>query len=172
MNPPPGDGGPVPTGSARRTVAELTRRGLTVATAESLTAGLLAATIADVPGASRVLRGGLIVYATELKTTLAGVDRELIAEYGVVSGEVARALAVGAARRCGADLGIGLTGVAGPGPEGGVAAGTVFLAVQHADGDVRVVESHLEGDRQQVRRTAFSVALETVLGMLGNETRP
>ena len=139
-------------------VAELTARRLTLATAESLTAGLLAATVADIPGASRVLRGGVIVYATELKTTLAGVDPQLIATHGVVSAEVARSLALGAAERCGADIGIGLTGVAGPGPEAGVAAGTVFLAVQLGTRTAEVVGLHLDGDRQQVRRQACAAA--------------
>lgn len=103
--------------------------GVTVATAESLTAGQIAATIADVPGASAVLRGGLIVYATDLKRDLAGVDAGLLDDRGPVDPDVARALAEGAARRCRADIGIGATGVAGPDPQDGHAVGEVYVAV-------------------------------------------
>ncbi|WP_328451643.1 CinA family protein [Amycolatopsis sp. NBC_00438] len=110
-------------------VAALKARGETVAAAESLTAGLVCATLARVPGASAVLRGGLVVYATELKTRLAGVDPELLAEHGAVFPEVAAQLAVGARERCGATWGLGLTGVAGPAAQDGVAPGTVHLGL-------------------------------------------
>jgi nicotinamide-nucleotide amidase len=110
-------------------VAALAARGETVAAAESLTAGLVCATLAQVPGASAVLRGGLVVYATELKTRLAGVDPELLAEHGAVFPEVAAQLAVGARERCGATWGLGLTGVAGPAPQDGVAPGTVHVGL-------------------------------------------
>src|SRR5690348_14782860 len=104
-------------------LAALDARGETLAVAESLTGGLLAATIVDVPGASRVFRGGLVVYATELKASLAGVDAGLLAERGPVDPDVARDLARGAALRCGAQWGLSTTGVAGPDPQGGIAAG-------------------------------------------------
>src|SRR5690606_17574795 len=104
-------------------------RGQTVATAESLTAGLLCAVLTEVPGASAVVRGGLVVYATDLKAGLAGVDRQLLAERGAVDPEVARQLAAGARERCGADWGVGLTGVAGPDPQDGVAPGTVHTGL-------------------------------------------
>ncbi|MDN6405831.1 CinA family protein, partial [Corynebacterium sp.] len=114
---------------AREFVAAAEERGLTVATAESLTAGRIAATIADVPGASAVLRGGLIVYATDLKGTLAGVDADLLDRVGPVHPEAAAQLARGAARVCGADLGVGVTGVAGPDAQDGHPVGEVYLAV-------------------------------------------
>ncbi|WP_297007167.1 CinA family protein, partial [uncultured Corynebacterium sp.] len=82
--------------------------GLTLATAESLTGGLIAGTVADVPGASTVLRGGLVVYATDLKHSLAGVDASLLERRGPVDPTVAGQLARGAALRCGADLGVGV----------------------------------------------------------------
>ena len=108
------------TGSAGVTaagvLAALESRGETLAVAESLTGGLLAATLVDVPGASRVFRGGLVVYATDLKATLADVPAELLAAEGPVHPAVATALAVGARRRCGADWGVATTGVAGPDP--------------------------------------------------------
>ncbi len=110
-------------------VAALTARGETVAAAESLTAGLVCATLARVPGASAVLRGGLVVYATELKAVLAGVDPELLAEHGAVHPEVAAQLARGARDRCGATWGLGLTGVAGPAAQDGVAPGTVHVGL-------------------------------------------
>lgn len=104
-------------------------RGQTIATTESLTAGLLSATLASVPGASAVLRGGLIVYATELKAELAGVDRDLLARVGAVDAMVAEQLAAGAAARCGATMGVGLTGVAGPDPQDGHDVGEVFIGL-------------------------------------------
>lgn len=102
---------------------------LTVATAESLTGGLLAALLTEIPGASAVVRGGLVVYATELKASLAGVEEHLLAERGPVDPDVAVGLADGARAVCGATIGIGLTGVAGPDPQHGLAVGTVFVAV-------------------------------------------
>lgn len=110
-------------------IATLSARGETVAAAESLTAGLVCATLARVPGASAALRGGLVVYATELKTALAGVDAALLAEHGAVHPEVAAQLAEGARDRCGATWGLGLTGVAGPSPQDGVAPGTVYVGL-------------------------------------------
>ncbi|MGO1949011.1 MAG: CinA family protein [Mycobacteriaceae bacterium] len=117
---------------ARLLVGDAARAGLTVATAESLTAGQIAATIADVPGASSVLRGGLVVYATDLKTSLAGVDAGLLSRVGPVDADVARELAAGAAARCGADIGVGVTGVAGPDSQDGHPVGEVYLAVHSA----------------------------------------
>jgi len=119
----------VPFADLTRLIGGLTARGLTVATAESLTGGLLAAVLTEVPGSSAVVRGGLIVYATDLKAALAGVDAELLADRGPVDPEVAAALAAGARRRCGAGIGIGLTGVAGPDPQDGVAVGTWYVAI-------------------------------------------
>lgn len=118
-------------------IGRLTSAELTVATAESLTGGLLAALLTEVPGASAVVRGGLVVYATELKATLAGVDPSLLDERGPVDPDVAVRLADGARAVCGARIGVGLTGVAGPDPPHGLPVGTVFVAVT-ADGFTRV----------------------------------
>nr|WP_245599444.1 CinA family protein [Nakamurella lactea] len=109
-------------------IDELTAARLTVATAESLTGGLLTAALTSVPGSSAVVRGGLVVYATDLKHTLAGVDPGLLAAHGPVHPEVAAALADGARRSCDALIGVGLTGVAGPDAQGGVSPGTWFVA--------------------------------------------
>ncbi|MGW6694036.1 CinA family protein [Rhodococcus sp. NPDC054953] len=144
-------------------VAALTERRETVATAESLTAGLLAATIAGVPGASVVLRGGLIVYATDLKVGLAGVSAATLAADGPVAASTAAELATGAAARCGSDWGIGLTGVAGPDPQDSTPVGTVFLGVAGRDG-VAVRRLTLPGGRWEIRRAAVAEAVSDVLG--------
>ena len=125
-------------------------RGETVAAAESLTAGLFCATLAEVPGASATLRGGVVVYATDLKSALAGVPADLLAAHGPVSPETAAALAEGVRERCAATWGIGLTGVAGPDPVDGHGPGRVYLGI--SDGRrTDVVELDLPGDRAAVR---------------------
>ncbi|NIL75681.1 nicotinamide-nucleotide amidohydrolase family protein [Rhodococcus sp. B10] len=145
-----------------RLVAELTRRGQTVATAESLTAGLLAATVAGVPGASAVLRGGLVVYATDLKSTLAGVDRDVLDTDGPVAATTAASLADGARRTCSADWGVGLTGVAGPDSQDGHPVGTVFVGIAGPDG-TDVNELRLSGDRWTIRRDTVREAVSELL---------
>ncbi|MGV9822804.1 CinA family protein [Nocardia xishanensis] len=134
----------------------------TVATAESLTAGLVAATIAGVPGASAVLRGGLVVYATDLKSSLAGVSADLLAAEGPVAASTAEQLAVGARTRCGADWGIGLTGVAGPDSQDGHAVGTVFLGLS-SPWHTEVMRLQLSGDRWTIRLTATDNAVRELL---------
>ncbi|GGP48633.1 CinA family protein [Saccharothrix coeruleofusca] len=151
--------------SAREVVARLLARRETVATAESLTAGMVAAELATVPGASAALRGGLVVYATDLKHALAGVDAGLLAEHGAVHPEVARQLAEGARARCGATWGLGLTGVAGPDPQDGVAPGTVHLGLSGPSGSaVRTIA--VGGDRAAVRARSTVAALDLLLDHL------
>lgn len=136
---------------ARRVVERLTALGQTVATAESLTAGLVCSTLAEVPGSSAVLRGGLVVYATELKHELAGVSEELLAAEGAVHPDVARQLAAGARERCRAVWGLGLTGVAGPAAQDRIPAGTVHVAVCGPAGPQgRTLD--IDGDRDAVRK--------------------
>ncbi|MCS7478384.1 CinA family protein [Umezawaea endophytica] len=146
-------------------VALLRERGETVATAESLTAGLVTAALTSVQGSSAVVRGGLVVYATDLKHALAGVDEALLAEHGAVHPEVARQLAVGARTRCGATWGLGLTGVAGPDPQDGVAPGTVHVAVAGAAG-TSVETMTLGGDRHEVRAASVVGALTLLVNRL------
>jgi nicotinamide-nucleotide amidase len=136
-------------------------RGETFATAESLTGGLVAATVVEVPGVSAVFRGGLVVYATDLKHALAGVPEDLLAERGPVDPDVALALAAGARRRCGADWGLATTGVAGPDPQDGIAPGTVYVAVDGpGDGSGgEVLELQLTGDRAAVRTESVTRVL-------------
>jgi nicotinamide-nucleotide amidase len=135
----------------------LLARGATVAAAESLTAGLLCATLASVPGASATLRGGAVVYATDLKTALAGVPADLLAAHGPVSPQTAGALAEGIRTRCSASFGVGLTGVAGPDPVDGHGPGTVYLGL--SDGQrTDVTRLDLPGDRAAVRSGAVASA--------------
>jgi nicotinamide-nucleotide amidase len=144
--------------SAAQVLARLRERGETLAVAESLTGGLLAATIVDVPGASKVFRGGLVVYATDLKGSLAGVPADLLAARGPVDPEVALALARGARERCAADWGLATTGVAGPDPQDGHPVGQVYVGIAGPlDGDVRRLT--LLGDRAAIRRGCVTAAL-------------
>lgn len=146
-------------------VVRLAELGQTMATAESLTGGLVAATVVDVPGSSKVLRGGLVVYATELKHTLAGVDAELLATEGPVSAAVAVSLASGARLRCDADWGVATTGVAGPDSQDGVPVGTVFVAVS-GPGVEQVRGLNLAGDRPTIRAATVQAALSLLLESL------
>jgi nicotinamide-nucleotide amidase len=149
-------------------VADLLRaRGLTIATAESCTGGLLAARLTDLAGSSDYVQGGLVVYSNEAKAALAGVDPALIARVGAVSLEVAEALADGARAAVDADIGVGITGVAGPGgatPEKPV--GLVWLSVAGPD-DARLTRSvNLPGDRADIRDRSTTVAMHLVRRLL------
>jgi nicotinamide-nucleotide amidase len=140
----------------------LEMRGATLAVAESCTGGKLAERITSVPGSSRYFLGGAVVYDNSLKSSLAGVPPLLIEEHGAVSGEVATALAEGIRKRCKATLGIGITGIAGPG--GGTEqkpVGLVYTAL--ADGDrTEVLERKFFGDRDRIRQWATQQALDMV----------
>lgn len=140
----------------------LQMRGATVAVAESCTGGLLGERITSVSGSSRYFAGGAIVYSNAVKTELAGVPADMIERHGAVSHEVAAALAEGIRYRCEATLGIGITGVAGPGggsPEKPV--GLVFHALASADG-TEVIERNFPGDRKRIRWFASTLALDMV----------
>ena len=145
--------------TAADVIRSFAARGLTVAVAESLTGGLVVADLVSVPGASAVVRGGVVAYATELKHALLGVDAALLAAGGPVQAAVAEQMASGVRARLGADLGLATTGVAGPDPQDGHPPGEVWIAVASAV-DVRSVRLELGGDRDAVRR-------ETVVAVLG-----
>ncbi len=149
-----------------RVVHALIDRGLTVATAESLTGGALCARLVDVPGASNAVRGGVCTYATELKAQILGVDPEQLARTGPVDGEVARQMAHGVRRMMGADIGLATTGVAGPGSVDGHPAGTVHVACETPDGQHHR-ELHLQGDRAAIRAGAVEAALDLLARVLG-----
>jgi nicotinamide-nucleotide amidase len=140
----------------------LQMRNATLAVAESCTGGLLGERITSVTGSSRYFAGGAIVYANEVKTELAGVPADMIARHGAVSREVAAALAEGIRYKCGATLGVGITGVAGPGggtPEKPV--GLVFHALA-SDNGTEVIERNFPGDRSRIRWFASTLALDMV----------
>jgi len=143
----------------------LLERGLTVAVAESLTGGLLSAALTESPGASETFRGGLVAYATDLKAVLADVPRPLLDAQGPVSADVAGALARGARERLGADLGVGVTGVAGPDPVGEHPVGTVFVGVA-GEGVGEVSRVELAGSRTQIRAAAVQAALSQLAAVL------
>jgi nicotinamide-nucleotide amidase len=138
----------------------LVEKGLTLATMESCTGGLLATTITDVPGSSRYFRGGLVAYSNEMKVAW-GVDAALIEQHGAVSPQVAEAMALAVRSRLGADIGIGITGVAGPDELEGKRAGTVHIAVlQGKDGkDKRVLNPLYPPRRPDVKRRATVAAI-------------
>ena len=140
-------------------LAALRASGATVAVAESLTAGLLGAALTELPGSSDVFRGGVQVYATDLKATLGGVPEPVLAEHGAVSAATAEALAVAVRDRLGASYGLALTGVAGPERQEGHPVGTVFAAVADGSG-VRSTAVRMPGDRSRVRLLAVTVALD------------
>jgi nicotinamide-nucleotide amidase len=154
---------------ARRLVVLLSERGWTVAVAESLTGGMVAASIVDVPGASRVLRGGVVAYATDLKAALLGVDAALLAAHGAVDPRVVEQMAHGVRRLLGADVGLATTGVAGPGSQDGHPPGEVHLAVATPDG-VRLESLRLGGDRAAVRAGACRAVLRCAVNLLGSGT--
>ena len=147
---------------AREAIAALTRLGLTVCTCESLTGGMICAALVDVPGASKVVRGGLITYQTDTKPLLAGVDAALIGAKGVVSAEVAKAMAVGARGKLQADIAVSATGMASPGEPHEPPAGTVFVGVASAKG-VRAIPLRLEGARPEIRQATVEAAIGAVL---------
>jgi len=140
----------------------LALRHKTLAVAESCTAGLLSERLTRVAGSSNYFLGGAVCYSNELKTRLAGVPAELIAEHGAVSKAVARALAVGIRQRTGASIGVGITGIAGPG--GGSdnkPVGMVFISLADERG-VQVREFRFPGDRDRVRQLASIAAIEMI----------
>ena len=151
-------------------VATLLRGTLTIGTAESCTGGLLVARLTDPAGASEYVKGGIVAYSNEVKVSHAGVPQELIEQHGAVSGEVAQALADGARAQLGADVGVGVTGVAGPG--GGSEekpVGLVWLSVA-APGEVRVTRSvNVPGGRSDVRDRATTVAMHLIRRLLLND---
>jgi PncC family amidohydrolase len=139
-------------------VRRLRERGLTLATAESLTGGGVGSALTSVPGVSAVYVGGVISYATRVKVDLLGVPIEIVHGDGVISAPCARAMASGVRRVLSADIGVSTTGVAGPDPQEGKAAGTVFVAVADDRGEsVRALQ--LDGDRATIRAATTQAAL-------------
>jgi nicotinamide-nucleotide amidase len=154
-----------------RVIGELIARSLTVVAAESLTGGELVAELTRIPGASATVLGGVVVYATALKHSLLGVDKDLLDENGPVDPDVAVQLARGVRERLAvdgmpADVGLSTTGVAGPDGQGGRSPGTVFIGVSVGE-RTRVVELALSGTRGEIRQQTVDRAIAELASELG-----
>jgi nicotinamide-nucleotide amidase len=141
-------------------------RGLTLATAESCTGGLVAQRLTSVPGASDVFVGAIVAYSDDVKARELGVPRETLERHGAVSAETAVAMAAGARERLGADVAVAVTGIAGPG--GGTEDKPVGLVFMHAEGPDggRGLDFHFAGDRESIRRRAAVTSLHLVRRLL------
>ena len=148
----------VTAGRVERLIEQLVLAGETVAVAESLTGGLVLSTLVNPAGASRVVVGGVVVYSTDVKASVLGVDAGLLAERGAVDAAVAVQMANRVRAQFGATIGLSTTGVAGPDEQDGVAVGTVFVAVASERGDT-VEEHHFGGTRDGVRLASVDAAL-------------
>ncbi|MFF1547283.1 CinA family protein [Streptomyces sp. NPDC058291] len=162
--------------TAADVVRLLTVRHETLAVAESLTGGLVAAEITSVPGASKVFRGSVTAYATDVKHRLLGVDAALLEARGAVDAQVAAQMAAGAREALGADWAVATTGVAGPDPQDGQPVGTVFVAVHGPSGPDsgsagggKVEALRLNGDRAEIRRESVRSVLALLLTELAGE---
>ncbi len=147
----------------------LTAKGLTIATAESCTGGMIGARITDVPGSSAYFLGGVVAYSNEAKIGILGVKRETIETHGAVSAECAEEMVRGVRRLFNSDIGVATTGIAGPG--GGTPmkpVGLVYMAIALGD-DVRVFRDVFSGNRGQVREQTTATALKRVLDIVGYE---
>lgn len=146
----------------------LAARGLSLSTAESLTCGLIASKMGEVPGVSAVYAGGIVSYMPQMKVDLLGVSESLIDAEGTVSAACCEQMVRGLMERTGTDLGVAATGNAGPDPSEGKPVGLVYLGVGTRDG-VTVREYHFEGDRASIREKAATEALKLALEVLGEE---
>lgn len=155
-----------PAGLPKAVVAALRDRDASLACAESLTGGLLCSALVDVPGASNVLRGGVVAYATQVKGSVLGVPAHVLATHGPVHERTAEEMARGAATLFAASYGLATTGVAGPGPSDGHPAGTVVVAVHQPGGSTTARGLRAEGEREAVRDAAVEAALALLLEVL------
>ncbi|MBC8514937.1 CinA family protein [bacterium] len=136
-------------------------RGWSLSVAESLTGGELSARLSSTPGASAWFRGGIVSYQVGVKSSLLGVHPKVIKEQGVVSEAVATGMAKGVSTALGTEIALALTGVAGPGPQDGLPAGTVWMALYVA-GKTNAVKWILDGDRESVRRASVEKSIESL----------
>lgn len=156
--------------TAAQLVRLLGQQGRTIAVAESLTGGLVAATIVGVPGASAVFRGGVVAYATDVKASVLGVDPGLLGRVGAVDPDVADEMAYGVARLLGADYGLATTGVAGPDLQDGQPVGTVFVSVVGPEaGPAATIGLTLDPSlgRAGIRQAALDEALSAAVDHIG-----
>ena len=152
---------------AEQAVRNALDSGRTVAAAESLTAGMVTAVLADTAGASGMLQGGVVAYQNSVKADVLGVPADLLAAVGSVDGDVAAAMAAGVRSALGADIGVATTGVAGPEEHDGKAVGTVFIGVATAEGASAFPYS-FTGNRADIRGQACGAALERLLTALNS----
>jgi nicotinamide-nucleotide amidase len=150
---------------AGQAVQQALESGQTVATAESLTAGMVSAVLADTPGASGMLQGGVVAYQNSVKDAVLHVPADLLARAGSVDPDVARAMAAGARTVLGADVGISTTGVAGPDAHDGKPVGRVYIGIATAAGPA-AFEYSFTGSRPDIRAAACAAALERLLEAL------
>lgn len=148
----------------------LIARHQTITSAESLTAGLFVATLAEVSGISAVLPGAFVTYAAAAKTKLVGVPAELITTYGVISDQVAWAMARGAQEKLATDWAISFTGVAGPDALEGHPAGTVYIGVATPSGKTLAQRYQFQGDRQAVREASVAAGFDWLAVLLSEES--
>ncbi|MGW5259526.1 CinA family protein [Microbispora sp. NPDC004025] len=153
-------------GLASEVLSLLVRQGVTAAVAESLTGGLIGATMTGPMGASAAFRGGVIAYATELKASLLDVPSDLLGREGAVHPAVAAAMAAGVRKLTDADYGLAVTGVAGPDPQDGKPVGTVHIALSGPGERVWHRDLRLTGDRESIRNTTCQEALKLLEGVL------
>lgn len=146
-------------------VTTLTERNQTISCAESLTAGLLVASLVEAPGASEAVAGGVVTYTAQSKINVLGVNPDVIEQSGTVNAEVAEEMAVRVRDLFGSDFAISTTGVAGPGPFEGRQSGTVFIGLATSTG-VESLDLHLAGGRAEVRRQSVEHALERMWAIL------
>ncbi|GAA5053885.1 nicotinamide-nucleotide amidase [Thermocatellispora tengchongensis] len=151
---------------AAELLALLVRRQATLAVAESLTGGLIGATITTVPGSSAAFRGGVVAYATDLKERLLGVPADLLAREGAVHPDVAAAMAAGVRALAGATYGLAVTGVAGPDPQDGRPVGTVHVAACGPGGEISHRDVRLSGSREQIRVKTVKEAVDLLLAVV------
>ena len=153
--------------AAETLIQDLASRSLTVALAESCTAGLAADMLARVPGASKVLWGSFVCYTPEAKAAMLGLDRKRLERYGLVSEETARDMAAGALEKSGAPLAAAITGLAGPDGDGsGTPVGTVWIAAASRAGKTGTRVFHFQGSRGEIRLAAAAAALEALQSIL------
>lgn len=150
-----------PDGAAVAAITALNRTGQKLAVAESLTGGTVCAALTGVPGTSEVFVGGIIAYSVELKRSMLGVPQELLDEHGPVDAQVARVMAVGVGQRCGAELGVATTGVAGPSGHGGKPPGMAYIGWSTPKA-VGAIECRVDGDRDEVRAVVLEATLQVI----------
>ncbi|QPK93917.1 CinA family protein [Actinomyces sp. zg-332] len=143
----------------------LKERDIQISVSESLTGGLLAATIVNVSGASEVFKGAVVAYSAEIKTKVLGVSQKLIQEEGTVCSDVAKQMAIGVAKLLESDMSIATTGVAGPGPYEGKEAGTVYVGIKYRNKETSVLYK-TSGNREEIRCNTVNFCVNKALELL------